>query len=45
MRRGRIGFAIRVSSAKNAASSTAATAPKPSVWAEPQPYSAAVTIA
>ena len=45
MRSGMIGFSMRASSARNAAISTAATAPKPSTWAEIQPWFVASTIA
>ncbi len=40
-----MGFSIRDSSAMNRAMSTAASAPNPSTWDEPQPWLVACTIA
>ena len=45
IRSGNIGFSSRDSTTTNTASSATATAPNPSVWAESQPYSVALTIA
>ena len=40
-----IGFSMRASSARNAAISSAASAPMPSTWADVQPWVVASTIA
>ena len=45
IRSGMIGFAMRDSRARKAAISATASAPKPSTWAEPQPWLVACTIA
>ena len=43
-RSGMSGFAVLACRATNAPSSVSATAPRPSVCSEPQPYSLALTI-
>ena len=45
IRSGMIGFSMRDSQVKNAASSASATAPKPSTWIDVQPWAVAWTIA